>query len=67
LLRQVAGRAKSSLIEPQIALHLDYLEGELGESEWFAGDALSAADVQMRAFRSTPRRPAAGCLRAAPG
>jgi glutathione S-transferase len=47
LLRQIAGRAKSSFIEPQIALHLDYMEGELGKSEWFAGDALSAADVQM--------------------
>jgi glutathione S-transferase len=45
--KQIAGRAKSSFIEPQINLHLDYMEGELGKSAWFAGDELSAADVQM--------------------
>jgi glutathione S-transferase len=45
--KQIAGRAKSSFIEPQINLHLDYIEGELGKSAWFAGNELSAADVQM--------------------
>ena len=45
--RAIAGRAKSSFIGPQIALHLDYVEGELGKSPWFAGDELSAADIQM--------------------
>jgi glutathione S-transferase len=45
--RQIAGRAKGSFIEPQIALHLDYMEGELAKSAWFAGDAFSGADVQM--------------------
>jgi glutathione S-transferase len=47
LLRQIAGRVKSTYVEPQIALHLDYLEGELGKSQWFAGNEFSAADVQM--------------------
>jgi glutathione S-transferase len=47
LLRQIAGRVKSSFIEPQITLHLDYLEGELGKTAWFAGDEFTAADVQM--------------------
>ena len=28
-------------------LHLDYMESELGKSTWFAGDELTAADVQM--------------------
>jgi len=45
--RAIAGRAKSSFIGPQIALHLDYVEGELGKSPWFAGEELSAADIQM--------------------
>jgi glutathione S-transferase len=45
--KAIAGRARSSFIEPQIALHLDYLEGELGKSTWFAGDEFTAADVQM--------------------
>jgi len=45
--KQIAGRAKSSFIEPQIKLHLDYMEKELGKSTWFAGNEFSAADVQM--------------------
>ena len=45
--RTIAGRAKSSFIEPQIKLHLDYIEGELGTSAWFVGNDLTAADVQM--------------------
>jgi len=45
--RAIAGRARSSFIEPQIKLHLDYMEGALGKSTWFAGDDFTAADVQM--------------------
>jgi len=45
--KAIAGRAKSSFIEPQIKLHLDFMEAELGKSAWFAGDAFSAADIQM--------------------
>ena len=45
--KQIAGRAKSSFIGPQIDLHLDYMERELGKSTWFAGNDFTAADVQM--------------------
>ena len=45
--RMIAQGAKRSFIEPQIAAHLDYLEGEIGRTGWFAGDAFSAADIQM--------------------
>lgn len=45
--RTIAGRAKGSFIEPQIKLHLDFMEGELGKSTWFAGNDFTAADVQM--------------------
>ena len=45
--RAIARRAKSTFIEPQIALHLDYLEAEIGKSSWFAGSEFSAADIQM--------------------
>ena len=38
---------KSTYILPQIEQHLDYLEGELGKTLWFAGADFSAADVQM--------------------
>ena len=43
----ISGKAKSEFITPQINLHLDYLEGELGKSSWFAGEEFSGADVQM--------------------
>ncbi|MBI3769254.1 MAG: glutathione S-transferase [Deltaproteobacteria bacterium] len=45
--KTIAGRAKGSFIEPQINLHLDYIEGELGKSTWFASNDFTAADVQM--------------------
>lgn len=45
--RAIAGKAKSSFVEPQIARHLDYLEAELGMHAWFAGDEFTAADIQM--------------------
>ena len=43
----IYAKVKSSLIEPQLKQHLDYLEGELGQSDWFAGEAFSGADVQL--------------------
>jgi glutathione S-transferase len=45
--RAIVARAMSSFIDPQIRLHLDFMEGELGKSTWFAGDEFTAADVQM--------------------
>ncbi|MDR3453588.1 MAG: glutathione S-transferase [Rhodoferax sp.] len=45
--RAIAGKAKSTFIVPQIKQHLDYLEGELGKSPWFAGSEFSGADIQM--------------------
>ncbi len=45
--RAISGKAKSSFIEPQIRQHLDYLEGELGKSAWFAGDEFTGADIQL--------------------
>lgn len=45
--RAISGRVKSSFIEPQVKLHLDYLENEIGKTGWFAGDQFTAADIQM--------------------
>jgi glutathione S-transferase len=45
--RSIAGRAKGQLVEPQLGRHLDYLEAELAKTRWFAGDAFTAADIQM--------------------
>jgi glutathione S-transferase len=38
---------KSSYITPQIALHLNYLESELANSDWFVDSNFTAADIQM--------------------
>jgi glutathione S-transferase len=43
----IAGRVLSNYIEPQLRQHLDYLENELKERDWFAGNEFSAADIQM--------------------
>ncbi|MBD9397285.1 glutathione S-transferase family protein [Pseudomonas sp. PDM11] len=45
--RGIAQKVKGAFVAPQLKLHLDYLEGELGKSTWFAGEAFSAADIQM--------------------
>jgi len=45
--RAIAGKVKDSFVLPQIRQHLAFLEGELAERDWFAGDAFSAADIQV--------------------
>ncbi|WP_036138073.1 glutathione S-transferase [Luteibacter sp. 9135] len=45
--RLMAKGAQKTFIDPQLNLHLDYLENELGVSGWFAGDDFTAADIQM--------------------
>lgn len=34
-------------VDGQLKMHLDYMEGELGRSQHFAGDAFTAADILM--------------------
>jgi len=45
--RAIANRAKSTFVQPNIDRNLDYMETELGKSQWFGGNEFSAADVQM--------------------
>jgi glutathione S-transferase len=45
--KAIAGKAKAAFITPNIKSHLDFMEGELGKSKWFAGNAFSGADIQM--------------------
>ncbi|MEA5567511.1 glutathione S-transferase [Anabaena sp. UHCC 0399] len=40
-------RANDAFITPQIKLHFDYIEAELGKSTWFVGEEFTAADIQM--------------------
>jgi glutathione S-transferase len=43
----ITDQVRSSFIEPQIKLHLNYLESELQKSLWFVGDEFTASDIQM--------------------
>lgn len=43
----IADKVLKTFINPQLTRHLDYLESELAQRPWFAGDAFSAADIQM--------------------
>ncbi len=45
--RAIAAGAMKSFVQPQIDLHLDYMEAELALNPWFAGPEFSAADIQM--------------------
>ena len=45
--RAIADKVMNGFVSPNIKLHLDYMEGELGKYTWFAGNEFSAADVQM--------------------
>ena len=47
VVRGIAGKVLGSYVNPQIKLHLDFMESELGKSAWFAGAAFSAADIQL--------------------
>lgn len=45
--RAIAQRVKGGFIDPNLERIVGYMEAELGKSAWFAGEAFSAADIQM--------------------
>ncbi len=45
--KSITNRVKSLFIDPQLALHLDYMEAEISKSTWFAGNEFTAADIQI--------------------
>lgn len=45
--RKIAATLQSSFIDPQLKLHLGYINKELGATGWFVGTDFTAADVQM--------------------
>jgi glutathione S-transferase len=48
IINKVAGKAQSTLIDPQLAQHLRYWSDELAKNGgWFAGNDFSAADIMM--------------------
>lgn len=47
VVKGISDKVQQQVVDPQVTLHLDFVEAELGRSPWFAGDAFSAADIQM--------------------
>jgi glutathione S-transferase len=45
--RSIAAKVQRAFVDPQIALHLDYLEGELGKDAWFGGADFGVADIAL--------------------
>jgi glutathione S-transferase len=45
--RGIAAKVNESFITPNLTRQFDFMEAELGRGGWFAGDAFSAADIQM--------------------
>ena len=56
IVRAAAQGVRARVVDPRLALHLDYMEAELAAAPWFAGAEFSAADIQM----SFPLEAAAG-------
>ena len=47
VVRKVSTQVLTALVTPQLKQHMDFWEAELSKSEWFAGEAFTAADIQM--------------------
>jgi glutathione S-transferase len=45
--KSIARKVERTFIGPNLVRHLRFLDGELAKSTWFAGDELTAADIQM--------------------
>ncbi|HVH42804.1 MAG TPA: glutathione S-transferase, partial [Labilithrix sp.] len=43
----IADKVLGEFVHPQMKLHFDWVESELGKTAWFAGNELTAADMQM--------------------
>jgi glutathione S-transferase len=47
MVKSIGGRLQVQYVDLEIARHVEYLEGELGQRSWFAGPDFTAADIQM--------------------
>ena len=45
--RGISDKVLAAMVEPNLKRQLDFMEAELGRSEWFAGPEFSAADIMM--------------------
>jgi len=47
IVRTIASKVIGTVVTPNLERQWEFMEAELGRSAWFAGDAFSAADIQM--------------------
>lgn len=47
IVRKITGSVRASFIDPQLKLHLDYIEQTLAGKKWFLGEQLTGADIMM--------------------
>lgn len=47
IMRRIAAQGQAAVTAPQLKRHAEFIESELAARPWFAGDAFSAADIQM--------------------
>jgi glutathione S-transferase len=47
VVRKVSTQVLTALVNPQLKQHMAFWEAELSKSQWLAGDAFTAADIQM--------------------
>ena len=45
--RGIAAKVKAGYLEPNVKRNLDFMESTLGETTWFTGEQMSAADILM--------------------
>ncbi len=47
IVKGLSAKVMASYVRPQLQTHFRFIEQQLAKSDWFAGDAFSAADIQM--------------------
>ncbi|MEO1150980.1 MAG: glutathione S-transferase [Pseudomonadota bacterium] len=45
--KSLAAKVNESFVDPNIKLHFDYVEAELGQGDYLAGNTLTGADIMM--------------------
>ncbi|MFZ2987392.1 glutathione S-transferase family protein [Ideonella sp.] len=45
--KAISAKVLKGFVDPNLKSQLDYMEAELTQRDWFAGDEFSAADIQM--------------------
>jgi glutathione S-transferase len=47
IVKGLSAKVIANYVRPQLQTHFRFIEQQLAKSDWFAGDAFSAADIQM--------------------